>query len=141
MEALHIQKNPDGNFELSNIGLKIEISPARMFMQTLDPRTRPILDSMIEERLIKALVDFRDSKDNTKEKRRAIYDKEGEPNSEILNIALIERDLVWKLHSDGECIKLDKELFEIREYAQEVYRYSTQYGYPKIKKLEDFLKK
>lgn len=130
-----LQQNPDGKLELSGLGLKFEIDPRWLLTESLNKNSRVILDQLLESSLEAALLDFLNSDENNDEKRKQLYQKECR-SFYIQKIADIERDLISKLHSDGECIELNEELDEIRKYAYTVWRYDSKYGYKSIQKIE-----
>lgn len=139
MEAIHIKRETDGNLNVSDFGLELKINPASMFRETLHKDTREILDKMISKELVLALKAFEDSEENTKEYRNALYQKE-KRSSLIYKIALIERDLVWKLHTNGEGIPMSKELAEIRIFAHSVFRYDSDYGFKSSTEIKQDIK-
>lgn len=132
---LHLQQNSQGQITLDGLGLKLEIKPDLIFKNLMSFDARKILNKIIEKELIEALEAFEKSEENTEEFRDRLYQKEV-TSLLIKRIAIVERDLVYKLHEDGECIEMSNELEEVRSYAHSVWRYDTYYGYPKTKKYE-----
>lgn len=131
---MEIQQHSDGKIKISGSGLDLEISTHYILTETMHKDSRKILSQLIENELINALKTFRDSNENTADIRNKLYSKTV-LSEHIKKIAIIERDLVYKLHLDGECIDLDKELQEIRDYAHSVWKYCKEYGYVPMKKV------
>jgi len=132
---MQIQKNPDGKIIVSGDGITLEVNSHYILKETMHKDSLKILSRIIEKEFIKALETFKDSNENTPIIREKLYHKEVFSEN-IKNIALIERDLIYKLHIDGECIELSPALQEIRDYAHSVWKYCADYGYISIKKTE-----
>lgn len=136
---MQAKKRSDGVIEFSDSGLKLEINPVSMFRDTLHGDIRPILDKMIESELKEALEAFRDSEENQIEYRKLLYQKE-KFSKLIYKIAIIDRELVLKLHSDSEDIDLGVELQEIYSYAHSVWRFDSSYAYTSSVELKQEIK-
>lgn len=129
-------KKTDGGIEISDYGISLKIDPKFLLTAAFSDESRIIIDNMIELELKNALSIFRDSIENIPEYRDKLYKKEC--NSLLIKkIALVERDLVWNLHTDGECIQLADDLVEIREFAHSVWKFSSYYGYKNPKKYAE----
>jgi hypothetical protein len=129
-------KKSDGGIEINDYGISLNINPKFLFTAAFSDESRVLIDNMIEFELKKALSIFRDSIENIPELRDKLY-KKVYTSALIKKIALVERDLVCNLHTDGECIKLSDDLVEIREFAYSVWRYNSYYGYKKPKKYTE----
>lgn len=132
---MEIKETSQGEIELNGLGLKLNIKPELLLKNSMSFDARKILNKIIEKELIEALEAFEKSDENTDEFRNKLYDKEV-VSLLIKRIAIVERDLVSKLHEDGECIEMSNELEEVRSYACSVWKFDTCYGYPKTKKYE-----
>ena len=129
-------KKADGGIEINDYGISLNINPKFLFTAAFSDESRVIIDNMVEFELKKALSIFKDSIENIPEYRDKLYKKEC-TSSLIKKIALVERDLVYNLHTDGECIKLSDDLADVREFAHSVWRYNSYYGYKHPKKYAE----
>ena len=129
-------KKTDGGIEINDYGISLKIDPKFLLTAAFSDESRIIIDNMIELELKKALSIFKDSIENIPEYRDKLYKKEC-TSLLIKKIALVERDLVWNLHTDGECIKLPDDLAEVREFAHSVWKFSSYYGYKSPKKYAE----
>lgn len=132
---MKIQNDSYGKVTVSGDGITLEIDSRYILTETMHMDSRKILNKLIENVFIAALKDFQYSQENTPIIRKQLYNKEIF-SEHIKKIALIERDLIYKLHLDGDCIELSDDLQEIRDYAHSVWKYCTDYGYVGIKKAE-----
>lgn len=133
---MKLEKHPDGSIHLHELGLKLEVQPQWLFKQSINRESQAILDELLEGKLKSALDDFISSPENDEDFRDKLYRKE-EFSKRIALIAHIERDLIQKLHSDGECIELSEAQEEARSFSFSVWKFCSDYGYKSTMGLGD----
>lgn len=128
----------ENKFNLSKMGLKLEVQPYWLIQQMISQNSQSIIDELIEMKYKEALNVFsfwqHTTIENIKggEDAEVVFDehKYTKHVQEIQDIADISRDLL-PLHSDYECIELSEEQEKFKEIAFQYWRYNEFYGFKK----------
>lgn len=107
--------------------LKLEVKPFRLLKELFHPKTQETLDEMIsvEYKKIIGEVSVLLNKNIIDQEDNKIY-------PEILKLSTFIRDIL-PLHSDDECIELTESEENIVKSCQNIWDFSTDYGYKTTK--------
>lgn len=133
MKNLSFRKKPDGEVEISSMGLTLKINPVTLVKEGMNSNSQRILDSLIEKAYRNSIREFdawkneaiknHSDADDFKEK----YEHKIHVNA-IQDLADITRKLLT-LHSDHEMIMLTDEEKELIEDAFSYWKYNSFYGF------------
>lgn len=126
----------ENKFNLSKMGLKLEVQPYWLIKQMISQNSQNIIDELIEMKYKEALNVFSLWQHSTiemikdSEVAQATFSeyKYTKHVQEIQDIADISRDLL-PLHSDCECIELSEEQQRAKEIAYSYWGYNKFYGF------------
>lgn len=118
----------NGDISLLDMGMKIEINPARMYCSQLDTDASIYLDKIIEKEYKRILSKvYQKYGDNSND--RELTEKLKEQRDDLIyQVALFVRN-ISRLHSDFECVELTDEEADVRDWCYDIYKYKNIYGF------------